>query len=93
MNSSNKYLAIKTSNANLYRVINIDDIQHTVISTASSSPRKEFALFDLETEPSFIINISDSEGSSSSSTGKTLTFLVGPDPANAVPLLADSSLP
>ena len=86
--ANGKYLAIQTADANVYRVINFEDIQHTAITTPSANPRKEFAFSSLDTEPTFTISILDANGQGGTSTGKTLTFLVGADAASAEPLVS-----
>ena len=89
--ANDKYLSIVTANTAIYRVINTNTIETTTYATAGNPGRKEFALTNLETVPSFNIALTDGEGISESIDNiKSLPFLIGSDVDNAVPLLGST---
>ena len=88
---NDKYLSIVTANTSIYRIINTNTIETTTYATSGNPGRKEFALSNLETVPSFNIVLTDGEGISETiNDTKSLPFLIGSDVDNAVPLLGST---
>ena len=72
-------------------MINTNTIETTTYATAGNPGRKEFALTNLETIPSFNIALTDGERISETIDNiKSLPFLIGSDVDNAVPLLGST---